>query len=214
MRIFIVNEDPRFLSMRSYMPLIGVFVGFVLSEAKNCLAKSLTSKAFKKMLHIEIDRNILLAKNILDEVSKVSEGLKKEIHEYKNDELFKLSKYILLKLSKVDPPIWADRIWKSDAKLVVDSLREEQIKEIYVFHDRLDRFLQLHNEIASVVKSSNEIGLISDNFDYIGFANTEEKYWAKYNKLASEIINSPNPIKKNFLEKLFSYLLNSIKNKS
>lgn len=203
MRIFVINEDPRLLSMKSYMPLIGVVVGFVLSETKNFFVKFLTGKAFKKMLHIEISRNILIAKNILDEVSQVSEELKEEIYEYKNDELFKLSKYILLKLSKIDPPIWADRIWKSDAKLVVDSLSEKQIKEIYVFYDKLDKFLNLHNEISSVVKSSDEIGLISDNFDYIGFANTEEKYWTKYNQLAIELIDSSNPIKNKSVEKLF-----------
>lgn len=199
MKFIIVNDDPGFLSLKYFIPpLIGVITGFLLSEWKNIREKSLTCKAFKKMLHIEIDRNILIVKNIRDEASQISNELKEEIHEYIDDELLNLSKYILLKLSKIDPPIWADRIWKSDAKLVIDSLSKEQINEIFIFYDRLDKISQLHKEIASVVKLSNQIGLISDNFDYIGFANTEETYWTKYSKLANEIIDSSNPIRMNF----------------
>lgn len=195
--------------------LVGVAVGFLLSEWKKREEDKKNRENVRSMLHYEIEQNLRVLKEAKSELELFEAILITENHKKDGDIVLsfeermaqenQVKSRLAQELNDYPFPEWRQTVWAGQMSLVADALNHGEIDSVLKFYSELDRITEIrtlikHNAQEKVARDSinydPRVQRLHRDSDYSVYFGRNVDLWHRFDQAVKRLREIGNPLAK------------------
>lgn len=190
-----VRKQEKRKMRQAMIVIIGVIIGVLLDEifigVREKRKEKKQSKSVRTLISLEIDQNL---SSLTEFWNKLTNGISSLAF---RDQFVKMS-----------IPNWSHNVWKSQTSFMPTALNEDEIKEIWNFHNQLNSITDIHTMLSYMKNKTEKDGVYVGTWptpqelvartlstSYSRFRGDAGIIWAECESVINKLLNHGNPLR-------------------